>query len=87
MMCFLPLYAGQSLARSETGEGLWKEIADEVHKDADRLFSTLCTVVIILALFPNQVLAVLILLTLAPSSFLREAIKEPLSLCLFGEHG
>nr|KJB35955.1 hypothetical protein B456_006G135000 [Gossypium raimondii] len=35
-----PDKAGQFLARSETGdEGqLWKEIAEEIHKDADRLF-------------------------------------------------
>ncbi|OMO54362.1 hypothetical protein COLO4_36515 [Corchorus olitorius] len=35
-----PDKAGQFLARSESGdEGrLWKEIAEEVHKDADRLF-------------------------------------------------
>ncbi|KAJ8635625.1 hypothetical protein MRB53_009892 [Persea americana] len=31
--------AGQLLPRSENGDdGLWKEVADEVHKDADRLF-------------------------------------------------
>lgn len=34
-----PDKAAQSLARNENGdEGLWKEIAAEVHKDADRLF-------------------------------------------------
>ncbi|CAK9187685.1 unnamed protein product [Ilex paraguariensis] len=34
-----PDKAGQSLARSENGDdGLWKQIAEEVHKDADRLF-------------------------------------------------
>ncbi|CAL5423180.1 unnamed protein product [Camellia sinensis] len=35
-----PDKAGQFLARSESGDDgqLWKEIADEVHKDADRLF-------------------------------------------------
>ncbi|XP_027079998.2 uncharacterized protein [Coffea arabica] len=34
-----PDKAAQSLARSENGdEGMWKEIAEEVHKDADRLF-------------------------------------------------
>jgi DnaJ family protein C protein 7 len=34
-----PDKAGQTLARSENGDdGLWKEIAEEVHKDADRLF-------------------------------------------------
>ncbi|KAJ8449434.1 hypothetical protein Cgig2_002231 [Carnegiea gigantea] len=34
-----PDKAGQSLARSEGGDdGLWKEIAEEVYKDADRLF-------------------------------------------------
>ncbi|CAL5350575.1 unnamed protein product [Camellia sinensis] len=35
-----PDKAGQLLARSESGDDgqLWKEIADEVHKDADRLF-------------------------------------------------
>ena len=34
------MQAGQFLARTENGdEGrLWKEIAHEVHKDADRLF-------------------------------------------------
>ncbi|CAI9768623.1 unnamed protein product [Fraxinus pennsylvanica] len=34
-----PDKAGQSLPRSENGDdGLWKEIAEEVHKDLDRLF-------------------------------------------------
>ncbi|CAN1158302.1 DnaJ homolog subfamily C member 7 [Linum perenne] len=34
-----PDKAGQSLARGDNGDdGLWKEIGDEVHKDADRLF-------------------------------------------------
>ncbi|CAI0450204.1 unnamed protein product [Linum tenue] len=34
-----PDKAGQSLARGENGDdGLWKEIGEEVHKDADRLF-------------------------------------------------
>ncbi|KAK9291049.1 hypothetical protein L1049_009233 [Liquidambar formosana] len=35
-----PDKAGQFLARSESGDDgqLWKEIAEEVHKDADRLF-------------------------------------------------
>ncbi|KAI7980301.1 hypothetical protein LOK49_Contig169G00006 [Camellia lanceoleosa] len=35
-----PDKAGQFLARSESGDDgqLWKQIADEVHKDADRLF-------------------------------------------------
>ncbi|XP_068665644.1 uncharacterized protein [Aristolochia californica] len=34
-----PDKAGQFLARSENGDdGLWKEVFDEVHKDADRLF-------------------------------------------------
>uniref|UniRef100_A0A5B7BJ91 J domain-containing protein n=1 Tax=Davidia involucrata TaxID=16924 RepID=A0A5B7BJ91_DAVIN len=34
-----PDKAAQSLARSENGDdGLWKEVAKEVHKDADRLF-------------------------------------------------
>ncbi|CAA3014432.1 probable cytoplasmic aconitate hydratase isoform X4 [Olea europaea subsp. europaea] len=34
-----PDKAGQSLPRNENGDdGLWKEIAEEVHKDADRLF-------------------------------------------------
>eukprot|EP00268_Persea_americana_P054559 TRINITY_DN6257_c0_g1_i6.p1 TRINITY_DN6257_c0_g1~~TRINITY_DN6257_c0_g1_i6.p1 ORF type:complete len:1510 (+),score=360.16 TRINITY_DN6257_c0_g1_i6:258-4787(+) len=34
-----PDKAGQLLPRSENGDdGLWKEVADEVHKDADRLF-------------------------------------------------
>ncbi|KAA8549812.1 hypothetical protein F0562_001496 [Nyssa sinensis] len=34
-----PDKAGQSLARSENGDdGIWKEVAEEVHKDADRLF-------------------------------------------------
>ncbi|KAL7195966.1 hypothetical protein ACSBR1_036070 [Camellia fascicularis] len=35
-----PDKAGQFLARSESGDAgqLWKQIADEVHKDADRLF-------------------------------------------------
>lgn len=34
-----PDKAGQSLARSENvDDGLWREIADEVHKDTDRLF-------------------------------------------------
>lgn len=34
-----PDKAGQSLARSEGGDdGLWKEIAEEVYRDADRLF-------------------------------------------------
>ncbi|XP_077252404.1 uncharacterized protein LOC143891699 isoform X2 [Tasmannia lanceolata] len=34
-----PDKAGQFLTRSENGDdGLWKEVADEVHKDADRLF-------------------------------------------------
>ncbi|EXB88167.1 DnaJ homolog subfamily C member 7 [Morus notabilis] len=34
-----PDKAGQFLARSENGDdGLWKEIAEEVYKDADRLF-------------------------------------------------
>ncbi|CAN1256166.1 DnaJ homolog subfamily C member 7 [Linum perenne] len=33
-----PDKAGQFLARSETGDGLWKEIVDKVHVDADRLF-------------------------------------------------
>ncbi|XP_043725168.1 uncharacterized protein LOC122671794 isoform X2 [Telopea speciosissima] len=34
-----PDKAGQFLARTENGDdGLWKEIAEEVHKDADRLF-------------------------------------------------
>uniref|UniRef100_A0A7C8Z3L6 J domain-containing protein n=1 Tax=Opuntia streptacantha TaxID=393608 RepID=A0A7C8Z3L6_OPUST len=34
-----PDKAGQSLARSEGGDdGLWKEVAEEVYKDADRLF-------------------------------------------------
>lgn len=34
------IQAGQFLARSESGADgrLWKEIAEEVHKDADRLF-------------------------------------------------
>ncbi|GMP84302.1 hypothetical protein CsSME_00037876 [Camellia sinensis var. sinensis] len=38
-----PDKAGQLLARSESGDDgqLWKEIADEVHKDADRLFKTI----------------------------------------------
>ncbi|GMP87839.1 hypothetical protein CsSME_00040052 [Camellia sinensis var. sinensis] len=34
-----PDKAGQSLTRSENGDdGLWKEVVDNVHKDADRLF-------------------------------------------------
>ncbi|CAN4119849.1 unnamed protein product [Withania somnifera] len=34
-----PDKAGQSLARNDNADdGLWKEIAEEVHKDADRLF-------------------------------------------------
>ncbi|KAH9615280.1 hypothetical protein KSS87_014461 [Heliosperma pusillum] len=34
-----PDKAGQSLARGESGDdGLWKEIADEVYKDTDKLF-------------------------------------------------
>ncbi|KAK9154792.1 hypothetical protein Sjap_002272 [Stephania japonica] len=34
-----PDKAGQFLARSDNGDdGLWKDIAEEVHKDADRLF-------------------------------------------------
>ncbi|XP_021657184.2 uncharacterized protein LOC110647577 isoform X2 [Hevea brasiliensis] len=34
-----PDKAGQSLARSENGDdGLWKEIGEEIHKHADRLF-------------------------------------------------
>ncbi|KAK4408293.1 Ubiquitin carboxyl-terminal hydrolase 24 [Sesamum angolense] len=34
-----PDKAGQSLVRNENpDDGIWKEIADEVHKDADRLF-------------------------------------------------
>ncbi|CAN0907882.1 DnaJ homolog subfamily C member 7 [Linum grandiflorum] len=33
-----PDKAGQFLARSESGDGLWKEIVDKVHVDADRLF-------------------------------------------------
>lgn len=34
-----PDKAGQSLARNDNPEdGIWKEIAEEVHKDADRLF-------------------------------------------------
>ncbi|XP_059429535.1 uncharacterized protein LOC132163311 isoform X2 [Corylus avellana] len=34
-----PDKAGQSLARSDNGDDkLWKEIAEEVHKDADKLF-------------------------------------------------
>ncbi|CAI0374858.1 unnamed protein product [Linum tenue] len=33
-----PDKAGQLLARSESGDGLWKEIVDKVHVDADRLF-------------------------------------------------
>lgn len=34
-----PDKAGQSLARNDNvDDGLWKEIAEEVHKDADRLF-------------------------------------------------
>ncbi|XP_042483664.1 uncharacterized protein LOC122064035 isoform X2 [Macadamia integrifolia] len=34
-----PDKAGQFLARTDNGDdGLWKEIAEEIHKDADRLF-------------------------------------------------
>ncbi|KAK6925573.1 DnaJ domain [Dillenia turbinata] len=34
-----PDKAGQSLARNENGDdGIWKEIAEEVHKDTDKLF-------------------------------------------------
>ncbi|RWW12533.1 hypothetical protein GW17_00023792 [Ensete ventricosum] len=34
-----PDKAGQLLARNETiDDGFWREVADEVHKDADRLF-------------------------------------------------
>ncbi|GAV65042.1 DnaJ domain-containing protein/TPR_1 domain-containing protein/TPR_11 domain-containing protein [Cephalotus follicularis] len=37
-----PDKAGQSLARSDNGDdGLWKEIGEEVHKDADRLFKVI----------------------------------------------
>lgn len=32
------LQAGQILARSENLDKLWREVAEEVHWDADRLF-------------------------------------------------
>lgn len=33
------MQAGQFLTRSDSGDdSLWKEIAEEVHKDTDRLF-------------------------------------------------
>lgn len=35
----LLMQTGQSLAKSENGDGgFWKEIAEEVHRDADKLF-------------------------------------------------
>ncbi|XP_074585999.1 uncharacterized protein LOC141841714 isoform X1 [Curcuma longa] len=33
-----PDKAGQILVRSETSDGAWREVAEEVHRDADRLF-------------------------------------------------
>jgi DnaJ family protein C protein 7 len=40
MLCSFANQAGQFLARGEGGDdgGMWKEVADEVRRDAERLF-------------------------------------------------
>ncbi|KAF5743763.1 hypothetical protein HS088_TW08G00350 [Tripterygium wilfordii] len=49
-----PDKAGQSLARSDSGDnGIWKDIGEEVHKDADRLFKMIAEAYAVLS-DPNK---------------------------------